>query len=97
MNIDANAVILAVIAAVPGTIVAIGSYRTSVKNRRQIVEQGAAVRDVVKTVNSTANKFDTLKGETTHFMKTVAIKTAEFEAAQLAQKKRASGFSELDP
>ena len=93
MNWDA--IILAVIAAVPGTLVALGSYRASVKNKRQIVEQDRKVKDVVKTAHNTANQVATMHAETQRFMQTVAVTTAEFKAAQA--KRRASGFGELDP
>lgn len=95
MNIDANAVILALIAAVPGTIVAVGSYRTSVRNRRAIVKQEKEVKSVEQTANRTANKVDAMHAETQRFMQTVAIDTAAFKAAQA--KRRASGFGDLDP
>ena len=43
-------IVLAVIAAVPGTLVALGSYRSSVKTRREVVKQTKKAEDFMETV-----------------------------------------------
>jgi hypothetical protein len=93
--IDLTAVLLAVIAAVPPTIIALASYRSSVKVKREVAVQAKKVKDVEQVSNRNANKIDSMHAETQRFMQTVAVTTAEFKAAQA--KRRASGFGELDP
>jgi hypothetical protein len=94
MNVDANAIILAVIAAVPGTIVAIASYRSSGKTKREVTRR---VQEVGAVAHDNATKIAKLNAEAKQFQHTVAVTTAEFRAAQLRQAKRDSGFAELDP
>ena len=55
MNWDA--IVLAVIAAVPGTLVALGSYRSSVKTRREVVKQTKKAEDFMQTVAVTTAAF----------------------------------------
>jgi hypothetical protein len=93
MNWDA--IVLAAIAGVPGTIIALGSYRSSVRNKRELGQQSRKVRDVETVAHTAANKVDKLHGETMRFMSSVGIRTADFEAAKLKQKP--PGFDEGAP
>jgi len=90
MTIDATAIILAIIAAVPGTIVAVAAWRSSGRTKRE-------VKAVSTVAHDNANKIATMHAESKQFMQKVAVTTAEFRAAQLKQAKRDSGFAELDP
>jgi len=97
MSVDWTTVLVAVVAGIPPTILAISALVSSIRNKRAIRKQGSEVAGVAMTAHKTANKVDGMAAEAQKLKKDWAVKTAEFEAALKAQEKRVTGFGSLDP